>query len=314
MGIGALIRGLILSNWGGIGVEIFLLISGYLYANKKIDSEKNWLIGRCKRILIPLWTTVVIYIIMCAAINHTFAGTPLLLYIFNIQGVNRIFYNLSYCTVAGLAQTWFLTILFVSYFLMLALKKQKTMEYWIDNHKLVSMILAIFVQAAVAYIGVQLSYILQFFIGYFLGRHISKNKEIEKKNILIFALVAIALTGVRLVLRNSIDGSILYDRVIARLSFNFLTLTACCIVIHLESIYADFFNRIVTSRKWLVLDSLSFPLYLSHYMLLQGDLSISRYTIDTSIIEFLIFMICTILLGLIIFCINKCLIKSLRGA
>ncbi len=171
-------------NLGGIGVEIFFLISGYLYANKIIDSNKRWIIGRYKRVIVPLWITIALYVFIAAIFARAFDGMPLLMYVFNVQGIKNIFYNLKYTTISGLAQTWFLTVLFISYFLMLALKKQKKIESIIDNHNSISFLFSILIQVLLAYVGIQSSYILQFFVGYFLGRKVKKQKGLKLSTVL----------------------------------------------------------------------------------------------------------------------------------
>lgn len=51
------------SQFFNVGVHIFLIISGYLYGKRKINSNTTyikWLIKRAKRILLPLYIFLVI--------------------------------------------------------------------------------------------------------------------------------------------------------------------------------------------------------------------------------------------------------------
>ena len=48
----------------GVGVEIFLLISGYLYNGKEIGSTYTWLKNRIKRIFPAYWLSLLIVILL----------------------------------------------------------------------------------------------------------------------------------------------------------------------------------------------------------------------------------------------------------
>lgn len=46
-----------------VGVEIFLIISGYLYSNKVIINNKKFIVKRSKKIIKPLIVTTLMYIV-----------------------------------------------------------------------------------------------------------------------------------------------------------------------------------------------------------------------------------------------------------
>ncbi len=113
------------------------------------------------------------------------------------------------------------------------------------------------------------------------------------------------LAAIRLIAKKYIDGSVLYDRIIARQSFNFLTLAFVCVIIKLNQHQPKYLRKVVETKIWHVFDSMSYPLYLVHYMFLHGYLSISSFSLKNSILEFLLFLMFTILLSITVYGINE---------
>ena len=77
------------NNWAwvfNIGVQVFLLISGFLYGHKHIDSWKYWFYHRFIRIYIPYFLFLVI-IIPSYARHHMVGIKHILVYILDLQGV-----------------------------------------------------------------------------------------------------------------------------------------------------------------------------------------------------------------------------------
>ena len=92
-----------------IGVQIFFLISGYLYGFKQIDNWILWLIKRIRKVYIP-------YIIV------VFAFTPML-FLLNPNLKSLIKHLICYITDTqwlgggydGLNHLWFITVIFICY-------------------------------------------------------------------------------------------------------------------------------------------------------------------------------------------------------
>lgn len=43
-----------------VGVYVFLFLSGWLYGNKKIENYGKWILGRVKRVLVPMWLFMIL--------------------------------------------------------------------------------------------------------------------------------------------------------------------------------------------------------------------------------------------------------------
>lgn len=120
-------------QFGEIGVEVFLFLSGYLYGNKNIPHYTKW--GyRWKRLIPPLWCAVAICLMITIVLKAPFKWDSIVTYLFCVQGINRIAFNIQIPTSLGMGQTWFLTILVVSYVLMIALKRLPIIETGITKN------------------------------------------------------------------------------------------------------------------------------------------------------------------------------------
>ena len=59
-----------------VGVNVFLIISGYLYGNKLIPSKREFFLGRLKRVLVPFYIVasyiyIYIYTYICKANSNS---------------------------------------------------------------------------------------------------------------------------------------------------------------------------------------------------------------------------------------------------
>lgn len=196
---------------------------------------------------------------------------------------------------------------------MVWLKKADKFEKWIDNHTILCLIIAIVAQFILCFIGVQLSYILQFFIGYFVSRKSAgKNEWVSDKAFRIVTILAVVLSAMRLVARQYIDGSILYDMVLARLSFNAIAI--CLVMVMTKLGERRYIAEMVQRKCWKILDLVSYPLFLTHYMFLKGPMSVVGWSCS-KIIQICMFFIATVGTGFIVLFVteNRNLMKLIKS-
>ena len=115
-------------QFGAIGVEIFLFISGWLYSEKQIEHCGKWLYGRCKRILVPYWIVLSFIIMLRIAFKQENPLFSVVLFYLNLQGINKVLPSITYESITGMGHTWFLTVLMICYVLMIFIKKEKNIE------------------------------------------------------------------------------------------------------------------------------------------------------------------------------------------
>lgn len=97
-----------------VGVYIFLFLSGWLYGKKKISNAKEWILGRIRKVLLPMWMFMPFLFLM-----HTLQGTMKWKYIpIFLMDAQYWFEGL-----IGGAHLWFVSIIFLCYLIVPFLQK-----------------------------------------------------------------------------------------------------------------------------------------------------------------------------------------------
>lgn len=279
-----------------IGVEIFLIISGYLYSNRKIENKKEFLIKRAKKLLIPfiIWSFILSISTIVIYGKNKLAIQSFITSLFNLQGLNWIFLNtkIGINRISGIAHCWFLTVIFICYILM-ALIKNTELENKLKNKKY--LILLIIAQIVLSYLKIQISYLICFYIGY---SFIEKDKIDRKqaRNIIVFAVI-ISIT--RITANLLIDGTILYNDVIARLSSLVIGYIFVIFVMYNEINANNFYKAISNNVVFNFFEEYSFYIYIVHYCFMKDPFNVnsitSNRTIQLSYILLMTFLSCIIL-------------------
>lgn len=89
-----------------VGVEVFFLISGYLYGHKIIADTKNFYISRIKKIYIP-FVVFLIFVLPFYYVIGDFSWYKTLKYLFCLQGIGSYY--------SGLGHLWFITFILLCY-------------------------------------------------------------------------------------------------------------------------------------------------------------------------------------------------------
>lgn len=80
-----------LSQLFNVGTFVFLIISGYLYADKQIDQPIKWLFGRWKKLCIPLLIWFLVVILLDVVAFKAYPGiVESVLFILNLQGIGWV--------------------------------------------------------------------------------------------------------------------------------------------------------------------------------------------------------------------------------
>ncbi len=209
-----------LYDLGGIGVEVFLAISGFLCGKKRINNYKVWIKRRFFRVLMPVWIWAIILFIA-----NVFVGKYVFSLLFSCVGLTGIHFITPFSIggCSGMEHTWYITVILLCYLLTFFLEKYYDR---IEKHIVIVFLTLMFLQIAMTAIGVQICYFILFFAGYFIGR---KNVEFTKK-LLIGSVVSSLLVGTVRVLCSALSfENRFYDMVIARWSMAFIGFAALVI-------------------------------------------------------------------------------------
>ena len=304
--IGTAINSGIIAQTFEVGVQFFLFISGYLYANKTIDSAKSFLIKRYIKITIPCLILVVICIVVNIALNTSFSWYSLLLYSTNTQGYYHLFEFIPQIKlIDGTQHLWFITVLFVCYLLMILVKKIENKQLNKTQQLIIGIIVTIITFVA-AYFGARLDYVLVFYLGYYF-------KKLSIKTSLLTLLISFVVMAMFIVFRFLLkkycdeNGDIpLYTQLVIPMTYIAITIFAFIFIkiiidklIKYEKIKAILQSKIISK-----IDELSFFIYIGHYILLVDKISIFNYDIHI-VLQILIFLVETTVMAVILFYLYK---------
>lgn len=299
-----------------VGVQIFLFISGFLYGRKEIRGVFSWIKNRVIRVMIPMLIYVVACLIVAVVVHSEFSWWSLPLYAFNVQGyAHFIEFIPQIKLIEGTEHLWFLTVLFICYGLTILVKKvhinREKMPKWL---MVLICILIVLTTFAASYFGVRLDYILIYFIGYAISSFKVKTNWVT---ILISFGLAASFVVARFLLKRYCDehGDIaLYTQIVIPLSCIGLTLFLYFGLDWLVNITKNikFFHAIYASKFTGFLDSVSYPIYICHYILIASSVSVFLLEIHV-VLKVLIFLVGSFILGVALYFIclpiNNSLIK-----
>ncbi len=141
-----------------IGVQVFFVISGFLYGRKVINGIKDFYIKRIKKIYLPYLIFVSLALIAYYLFHKDYLSyDKVLLYLFNLQ---------AFTTIKGLGHTWFVTSIMLCYLITPLL--QKISQY---AHPVIWCILSFFIQFIdVQFLGMRSMYLFLYCAAYFLAK------------------------------------------------------------------------------------------------------------------------------------------------
>ena len=269
-----------------VGVSIFILISGYLYGIKKINENYvEWIIKRAKRILIPLYIFMSYLLIIYLIKGSNISIFNWIAYILNLQGL-QIY-------VHGAEHLWYLTVIMICYLITPILDKNKEK---LNNESIGILItILIFIQVLTTYfigtqIGIYLIYILLYITSYIVGNSVNISIS-NKKLFLAFGIGIISIT-IRLIGKFLLDDTKIYNVII-------VGYTQAIIAFSIFYIFAYLGNKIKANSVIKYIDSISFEVYLVHYMYMVGPVRLMGLTnsfVLNTIITIIVSVITAILL------------------
>lgn len=289
------------------GVFIFLLISGFLYGNKKIENWKRWFVNRIVKICVPMWLFMVIDFIVEALLWNYFDIKMVLVYAFNLQGIFGV-------NIAG-ASLWFLTLIMICYLItpLLQWVKQKDFN---RNVGIAAIITGIIVQIVLAYttdIGMVAGHTLSwcviaigmYVIGYFWGNLILSDNT-KKGHIAIVTVLMIISSGVVLLFNTMYDGQIIYDRIVIFYGMIVIDFWICIVLYKLGQYVNSKWIRNVINN----LDVISYEFYIVHELLILSitlnvlkNNGVVAYMLSTLVLSYVTAVIFHKICGCIINCV-----------
>lgn len=281
-----------LSQLFSAGVPLFLLISGFLYGDKKIRPI-SFFPNRYLRLTLPIGVFILIlsgYLVLFAADEGNFETIPL--YLLNLQGVSFLCGYLPYTELCGgTGHLWFITALMFCYLCMTAVKKVEHRFRLSARHRIVLLLLSCVAVASLSAVRIYLSYLQIFFVGYACKKH---SWQINAKKWFLCTIVMLAGIAVRLLfVFRGLDNSVWYLSVVA-LQQNML---AFWVFAAYRLVYAHrtaWIDNIAQNKGIKHMDGLSFYIYIVHYIFLTEPFNVSRLEIGRAA-ECIVFLLASFL-------------------
>lgn len=250
-----------------IGVQIFLVISAFCFGRQgAINDIKKWYFKRIKRIVFPYETFFILLVIIYILRGAKLSWINWLSCIFFVQGMH--------VGVLGADHTWFMTTLVICYILTPFISEiwQRIQNKWIEKIVLIGLFIVPFVMAYICpkYIFIIIYHICFYAIAYYMG-NIWDDFIPSKKSIIVYFIIMCMAFAMRFVGRAMFDGTRLYELIIVNYTHY---IAAACIFM----IFAGIFSYVKTIKSVEFIDSMSFEIYLCHYMFIVGPVSVMYIT------------------------------------
>lgn len=272
-----------------VGVFIFFFISGYLFGKKKIDNYKKWYLDRFKKIIIPVYIFVFVYFAIAVILNK-----------FHLQQFINCILNLEYYLGApvGLGHLWFITIILLCYICTPVFKHISEKYYKSITMHIIGVIIAIITSYIHPKLGRTMFYLYTYFLG--INFKFFENFRFNKKAIILLAVFSLII---RLIGNYFWDNTIFYDIIIYSLT---QTIIGICVFIYFFKFIAIKENKVIN-----YMDSISFYLYITHYVFMVGPVRLMGMT-NSMIANMCITLICGIASAIILMKIHHKILERLR--
>lgn len=195
-----------LAWWFNVGVQIFFIISGFLYGQKEIYNWHDWIKKRFKKIL----STYYIYIIIISVVYLIFARE-----LFSIKQTLKNILCVQHFIggIVGLEHLWFISFIMVCYLITPILqslyenilKDKSEIRFWSVFLLIIALIQFI---SIIGVININIPNLLCYIIGYFISRRYfnlnykDKNDKLKISYItIIFTLLAIVTNAIVIYIR-----------------------------------------------------------------------------------------------------------------
>lgn len=140
-----------------IGVQIFFILSGYIYGKRTISDIKSWFIKRTLRILVPFYVYLIVALPIVLYVNQIPLDFSIFVtYLFSLQG----FYD----GLPGLGHLWFISWILICYALT------PILQYLHHSKRLFYLFSLMIVITVLGYFNTHFFWILLYMMTYFISR------------------------------------------------------------------------------------------------------------------------------------------------
>lgn len=295
-----------LSPFFALGVEIFLLISGFLYGTKEIVNYKKWFIKSYFKIWLPAFAVSLFWFVIIKIFKYyDVPNLTILVYLFNIQGLGWIHPIMTPPQTFEASHLWFLTVIILCYLLIPILQKYKS--FLIKNYLYIFAVLYI-LSIVSGIFEIRFAYFAIFITGYMFGARKNVNLELFSNNKKIKVFISFCIFVLSIVIfiigNRYLHESAFYVYSCWLIMGFGLAIFSYVFVNTILSNIPDIVEKVIGSKTFTFIDRLSFYIYLVHSAFCKSDVS-TYNLINNLFIATLLFIILTAVSALILYYIDK---------
>lgn len=252
-----------------VGVQLFLFISGYLYALKKMENKRQWIKGRFLRISIPCYIFIIYASIVSIILFNDFDLKSFLLGMLNLQGYHHVFVNSGFLMqIPGTSHLWFVTVIFICYLFTIVLRCWESKILFSKCNKVCFFMVLLCLSVVFGGFGIRIDYLVIYTLGYFYA-----GRKEKQSDYFISVLLLVVGVAIRLLMKGYCDANgdtKLYLYVIIPMSYNLIAFWVFKTISLFEKIINMSCRNKHIRNTVLHLDGLSFYIYITHYQFIDG--------------------------------------------
>ena len=280
------------------GLSLFFVVSGYL-AGLKESHNLAWLSRRITRIIVPYYVVILLALIIYFVFKREEFSISSTLHLLTFtQGTNYIYWPYEgYMASCGFGHLWFITVMLLC-IIITPLLKFVTRNQGLTPTLLILAVMILIIQPMMIYVGLQLSYLISYIVGYRFAKIEVTSKE--KLSVVFWCsfVFLIFASVLRLMGRVYIDGTDLYDRYIALLSQSSMGIFLFISVFYFKRKLA-ILDKLYSSKPILWLATYTYEIYLLHYFFLKSPWHFSKY-FENRVMADLLVVLCSVIGAIII--------------
>lgn len=265
-----------LAYWLNVGVQIFILISGFLYGSKNNKFDKEWMKKRFKKILIPYYIYIFVIILYYICFKQNYLNIEnILVTIFCLQ--------LFLPGIPGLGHLWFIPLILICYLATPLI--QKIYGKITANTNLCGIIIKISIiilllNLTVLFPLINMTLIMNvvcYIIGYFVARLYRDGKindKIMKYGTIVVTILAIIISTIYILVHYILeinDNTIINMVLSYKNAFNGI---AIFMILYLSLSKLKEIKNKILNKILDVLNKYSFEIYITHLIYILGPSSL----------------------------------------
>ena len=279
--------------WVNLGVQIFFILSGYLYSRKKITNVKDFYYKQYIKIIAP-------YLLLCIFVlaSNTFNGFKEINKFTTIGDLLGFQYWIG--TIRNMSHTWFISYILLCYLITPLLQKiikKESLKKSFSQLFIFIVLLQLFDSYNV--ININVSYIMLYMFGYYYG-NMEKNFKNDYKIISFFIIITIIFFPIRILVQYYNNANII--KYIDYFNIGIGDFTSyhhalCGIVLFL--IMKNIFKKVKHNKVLELSDKYSYYIYLVHQLFILNDYSFLNKT-NSLFLNIIIIIILTLVSAIVL--------------